>query len=557
MKQYGKRLLAVLLAMLMLASLCIAAFAADAGESDTTTDTGLDDNQTPPTATFSPNGGTFEDGTTEAKVVTAEKDSRNNWVIAIPAAPKLDGKDFSVWTSSSGRTIGAGGNATITGETTFTATWIDKEYYVTFNANGGTFSDGSTSKRAKAAKGRGGRWSATTPEEPTYDGKRFLGWGEDTVSAGASVLVDIDNITDYLAQWESEQCVITYVNEMGDAPESVTVTDHKLPDPLPTLDNVTGYTFKGWLMNGQLCEAGASLARDADSVTLTAKWEKKTTGSSTVRPGGSSGGFVSGGTTSYSVSGGSGTADNGSWTTDKDSAPKGDTVTITLKPESGYQGVPTVKDSKGNSVTVTRKNDTTYTFVMPDGSVTISVEFTAIAQTIVNPFVDVSEDQYYYDAVLWALENLITQGTGDGTTFSPNDSCTRAQAVTFLWRAAGEPEPATTVNPFTDVEGGYYYKAMLWAVEKGITQGTGDGTTFSPNDTVNRGQMVTFLWRAAGKPAVSGATAFTDVDNGAYYAEAVQWANGKIVQGGMGDNLFAPGDNCTRGQIVTMLFRAQ
>lgn len=168
-------------------------------------------------------------------------------------------------------------------------------------------------------------------------------------------------------------------------------------------------------------------------------------------------------------------------------------------------------------------------------------------------FTDVESGAFYEDAVKWAVENKITQGETD-TTFAPNKTCTRGQIVTFLWRANGSPEPSSTANPFVDVKSGeYYYKAMLWAKEKGITSGT-DATHFSPNAACNRAQAVTFLWRANNKPAGSGSS-FGDVPSGEYYAEAVKWANGAGVTSGETSTTFAPDKSCTRGQIVTFLYR--
>ena len=169
---------------------------------------------------------------------------------------------------------------------------------------------------------------------------------------------------------------------------------------------------------------------------------------------------------------------------------------------------------------------------------------------------DVAGDAYYAPAVEWALKNDITNGTS-ATTFSPNAGCTRGQIVTFLWRAAGCPEPKSSVNPFTDVEeGAYYSKAVLWAVENGITDGTGDGTTFSPDLTCTRDQTVTFLWRAAGKPAVTADKSFADVSADAWYATAVAWAVENGITDGTGDGTtFSPADDCTRAQIVTFLYR--
>lgn len=173
----------------------------------------------------------------------------------------------------------------------------------------------------------------------------------------------------------------------------------------------------------------------------------------------------------------------------------------------------------------------------------------------VNPFVDVREGEYYYDAVLWAVENGITAGTS-ATTFSPTVGCTRAQVVTFLWRTAGEPAPTTSNTPFTDVaKGTYYYSAVLWAVEKGITAGT-SATTFSPDDTCTRAQIVTFLWRYKGQPEpIAANNPFNDVYKSAYYAKAVLWAAENGVTSGTSASTFSPDDTCTRAQVVTFLYR--
>lgn len=169
-------------------------------------------------------------------------------------------------------------------------------------------------------------------------------------------------------------------------------------------------------------------------------------------------------------------------------------------------------------------------------------------------FNDVKPGDYFYDAVNWAVEKGITTGTS-ATTFSPNASCTRAQIVTFLWRASGSPEPKTASNPFTDVAANAYYcKAVLWAVENGITTGT-SATTFSPGAPCTRAQGVTFLWRANGSKAASAAASFTDVASDAYYAPAVAWAAEQNVTGGVGNGLFSPDTTCTRAQIVSMLYR--
>lgn len=196
------------------------------------------------------------------------------------------------------------------------------------------------------------------------------------------------------------------------------------------------------------------------------------------------------------------------------------------------------------------------TSVKLTANTTVYAKWTQNGSTAQNPFVDVKEGAYYYDAVLWAVEQKITSGTS-ATTFSPDASCTRAQMVTFLWRAAGSPKVENGKNPFTDVKAdAYYYDAVLWAVEKGVTSGT-SATTFSPDATVTRGQTVTFLYRNAGSPEVSGTMPFTDVEADAYYAKAVQWAVQQKITTGTSETTFSPMSDCTRGQIVTFLYRAK
>ena len=231
-------------------------------------------------------------------------------------------------------------------------------------------------------------------------------------------------------------------------------------------------------------------------------------------------------------------------------ASKGDTVTITVKPDNGYElDTLTVKDASGSKIKVKDKGDGKFTFTMPASKVTVSAEFAEI-ETL--DFADVSTDAYYYEAVKWAAKKGITGGTGDGT-FNPNGSCTRAHIVTFLWRAAGSPEPKSTVS-FADVPAGSYYaKAVAWAVENGITLGTGDGT-FSPNATCTRAQSVTFLYRALGT-APTTVNGFTDVTADAFYADAVAWAVESGVTNGTSASTFSPNNGCTRAQIVTFLYR--
>ena len=234
-------------------------------------------------------------------------------------------------------------------------------------------------------------------------------------------------------------------------------------------------------------------------------------------------------------------------------ASKGDTVTITVTPDAGYElDTLTAADKNGKELALTDKGDGKYTFTMPGSKVTVTARFKQTDTGTENPFTDISKNDYFYDAVLWAVEEGITSGTSD-TTFSPNVSCTRAQMVTFLWRVSGFPKASIT-NPFTDVSAdAYYYDAVLWAVEQGITGGTGDGK-FSPDAPCTRAQMATFLWRAAGSPApASNVSAFTDVPEGSWYAKAVQWAYEQNITNGTGDGKFSPDATCTRAQMVQML----
>lgn len=279
--------------------------------------------------------------------------------------------------------------------------------------------------------------------------------------------------------------------------------------------------------------------------------------------GGSSGGVVKSGTTTtggtaYAVSVPSGLT-GGTVSVQPQNANKGATVTITVRPEDGYElSALTVTAADGKAVSTTEAGAGRYTFLMPGSKVTVQASFTKAAaepQATGSRFTDVAPGSYYYDAVEWAVEEGITGGrTAD--QFSPDSPCSRAQVITFLWRAAGSPAPSSRETSFRDAQpGAYYYDAVLWAVEQGITGGrTAD--TFSPEDTVTRGQTAAFLHRAAGSPAASGHS-FADVSPESYYAEAVQWAAEKGITGGTGGGMFQPGANCTRAQIVTFLYRSQ
>ena len=294
----------------------------------------------------------------------------------------------------------------------------------------------------------------------------------------------------------------------------------------------SGYRFSKWSLTPELTVTDNKFTMPEGAVTVSAVFARRSSSSTypiTVKD-----------------------SKNGSASSSHKSASSGTTVTITVMPDKGYTlETLTVTDKNGKEVKLTEKNGK-YAFTMPASKVTVTATFMD-DNTMLNFFVDVKASDYYYDAVLWAAQNGITSGT-DAEHFSPNQPCTRAQIVTFLWRAAGSPEPKS-MSSFSDVSAdSYYAKAVAWAVENGITTGTGDGK-FSPDATCTRAQSVTFLFRAIGK-LVDSKAEFSDVLTDSYYANAVAWAVENGVTNGIGDGLFGPDNSCTRAQIVTFLFRA-
>ena len=305
-----------------------------------------------------------------------------------------------------------------------------------------------------------------------------------------------------------------------------------------------GYHFKVWqVISGDVTITNDKFLMPNGNVEVKAIFEKNT----------STGGGTGTGATTYPITVKS--AKNGDVTASHRSAAKGVTVTLTVDPDKGYVlDTLTVLDGKDKELKLTEKNGK-FTFTMPASKVTVEASFKEEFPDLPNSFSDLAPSDFCYDAVMWAVGRDITGGIGN-YTFGPNLPCTRAQAVTFLWRAAGSPEPETRAMPFTDVPvGSYYYNAVLWAIENGITEGTSD-TMFSPDATCSRAQIVTFLWRAGGSPAASGNSAFTDVASDAYYAAAVIWAEKNDITGGIGGGLFGSNNNCTRAQIVTFLYRS-
>ena len=308
----------------------------------------------------------------------------------------------------------------------------------------------------------------------------------------------------------------------------------------------SGYTFNGWTSGSNVVFDDPSAAETAftmpeGSVTVTANWS---------RDGGSSSSGRDDSDPRYAV-GIPDKTENGSVSVSPKNASQGDRVTVTVKPDAGYElDSLKVLDKNGKELELTDKGDGRFTFIMPAGKVEVKAAFTE--EVKISPFRDVPTDAYYYEAVKWAQKKGITGGIGDGL-FGPNQPCTRAQIVTFLWRAAGSPVVNYAMD-LTDVPGdAYYAEAVRWALSQGITTGTADGR-FSPNAPCTRAQAVTFLFRAS-KASADGAPAFSDVAADAYYAEAVKWATDNGITNGTTSSTFSPGSGCTRAQIVTFLWR--
>lgn len=307
-------------------------------------------------------------------------------------------------------------------------------------------------------------------------------------------------------------------------------------------------------------ENGVVTAVAAGNATITAKAGEKTATCAVTVTNPSNSGSSSGGggssTPRYAVTVPDKT-ENGSLSVTPKNAKKGSDVTVTATPDKGYEVDDIVaKDAKGNKLTLKDNGDGTYTFTMPASKVTVTAAFAEKKAEPIAPeklFADVSAEEYYYEAVKWASENGVTGGIGENL-FGANLPCTRAQIVTFLWRAAGSPEPKG-MSGFVDVSAdAYYAKAVAWAVEEGIVSGT-SATTFNPDAVCTRAQSVAFLYRAFGEK-VNKAAGFSDVSADAYYADAVAWAVENGVASGIGGGLFAPDQNCARGQIVAFLYRA-
>ena len=340
---------------------------------------------------------------------------------------------------------------------------------------------------------------------------------------------------------DTRAAVLTFQFEDGHT-QTITYTAADIGKEFPR-DSKSGYTFNGWSDAQYTSLTDAALTALNGSHTLTANF------SANGNTGGGSGGGGGSAVSTYVITakaGNGGTiSPNGSV-----SVTSGKDQSFAIKANDGYKIEDVLVDGKSVGAVAS------YKFTKVKAKHTIEARFAKTEDvTPSTGFTDVKTTDYFFNAVDWAVKNNITNGL-TSTTFGPDVTCTRAQTVTFLWRAAGSPAPKTANNPFTDVKASdYYYNAVLWAVENGITNGA-SATTFAPDATVERGQVVTFLWRAADKLASQTDNHFTDLKDGAYYTDAVLWAVEKGITTGTSATTFAPEAGCTRGQIVTFLYRA-
>ena len=394
---------------------------------------------------------------------------------------------------------------------------LTANYTVTFDTDGGSAVDSQP-------VAYGGQ--AAAPAAPAKTGYTFAGWYLEGEKFNFNTPVTKDMTL--TARWTANQYTITFDTDGGSAIEPIT-QDYGTAITAPADPTKSGYTFAGWTP-----EIPATMP--AENLTVTAQWRYS---------GGGSSGY-----SYYTIKATAGTGGSIS-PSGNVSVREGRDQTFTITPDKGY-AVANVKID-GKSIGAVKS----YTFENVRRTHTIEVIFMkANGNPQTGVFVDVATGSYYEDAVDWAVENGITKGTDD-THFSPDGICTRAQAVTFLWRAAGSPKPETRAMPFTDVPvGSYYYDAVLWAVENGITKGTSE-TRFSPNMTCSRAQIVAFLWRSEKSPAAGSRNPFADVKSTAYYADAVLWAVKEDITKGTTNTTFSPDADCTRAQIVTFLWRCK
>ena len=512
--------------------------------------------------------------------------------------PDGDAGSFFMWLGSNGKFY-APGDSVPAEVTKLTAQWTAPTYAVTLNTNGGTINSGNVTSYTYGV-------GATLPTagDMTYTGHTFVGWYDNENLTGSPIAAIGGTETgnkEYWAKWEINQYTITFDTAGGSVVTPIT-QNYGTATTAPADPIKTGYTFAGW-------DRAIPATMPAENLTITAQWTVNQytiaydlaggtaegnpdtytieTGAFTLKNPTKSGYTFTGwsgtgldGENNMTVTIPTGSTGNRTYTahwryngsghsysyyTIKATAgaggsisPSGDVSvregrdqTFTITPDKGY-AVANVKID-GKSIGAVKS----YTFENVSRTHTIEVIFMkANGNPQTGVFVDVATGSYYEDAVDWAVENGITKGTDD-THFSPDGICTRAQAVTFLWRTAGSPKPETRAMPFTDVPvGSYYYDAVLWAVENGITKGTSD-TTFSPNMTCSRAQIVAFLWRSEKSPAAGTANPFADVKSTAYYADAVLWAVKENITKGTTSTTFSPNADCTRAQIVTFLWRCK
>ena len=512
--------------------------------------------------------------------------------------PDGDAGSFFMWLGSNGKFY-APGDSVPAEVTKLTAQWTAPTYAVTLNTNGGTINSGNVTSYTYGV-------GATLPTagDMTYTGHTFVGWYDNENLTGSPIAAIGGTETgnkEYWAKWEINQYTITFDTAGGSVVTPIT-QNYGTATTAPADPTKTGYTFAGW-------DRAIPATMPAENLTITAQWTVNQytiaydlaggtaegnpdtytieTGAFTLKNPTKSGYTFTGwsgtgldGENNMTVTIPTGSTGNRTYTahwryngsghsysyyTIKATAGAGGSIspsgnvsvregrdqTFTITPDKGY-AVANVKID-GKSIGAVKS----YTFENVSRTHTIEVIFMkANGNPQTGVFVDVATGSYYEDAVDWAVENGITKGTDD-THFSPDGICTRAQAVTFLWRTAGSPKPETRAMPFTDVPvGSYYYDAVLWAVENGITKGTSD-TTFSPNMTCSRAQIVAFLWRSEKSPAAGIANPFADVKSDAYYADAVLWAVKENITKGTTSTTFSPNADCTRAQIVTFLWRCK
>ena len=392
---------------------------------------------------------------------------------------------------------------------------------------------GKTTIKAIAVKGNNKKSDVVTAEFTQRAA------GEEVTKVALDVAVDTHNMTTKVGNTEKLTATVQYKKETTSGVTVTWLSDNPDVATVAQDGTITAKSVGKARVTAAVVENGVTYSDFCDVIVE-------------ARP--SSSHHSSSSTTYYDVNAAV-SGEGGSVAAGTKRASRGTTVTVTATAASGYQVAQvSAVDKDGKTVSLTDKGDGVYTFVMPASKVDVTARFAQVQKPEEkDPYGDVSKDSYYYDAVKWAAETGVTTGVGDGL-FAPEWVCTRGQIVTFLWRASGSPAPKATELPFTDVAAdAYYAQAVLWAVENGITNGTSE-TTFSPDQTCTRAHAVAFLYRMSGSPAAAGST-FSDVAADAYYSTAVAWAVEKGITNGTSGTTFSPDDTCTRGQIVTFLYR--